>query len=160
MSPANVYRFFASKHAIESAIAGVLLDEVVRAAGAAVQRNGSAAERLRIVLQAVERLHAFRSVNDHRLHELVVTAMRKNWSIVSSYADRLNSTVAQVISEGQTRGEFSDADPMIIARCVLGAASMYLDPSMVMAGTNFGRPTLDQMIDFCTDALRAVPANK
>src|SRR5215472_12093060 len=63
MSPANVYRFFPSKHAIESAVAGVLLDKVVRAAGEAAQRDGSAAERLRAVLQAVERLHAGRCVH-------------------------------------------------------------------------------------------------
>jgi AcrR family transcriptional regulator len=158
MSPANVYRFFPSKHAIESAVAGKLLDEVILAADEAARRGGSAAERLRAVLQAVERLHAAHRVDDHRLHELVVvTATRENWSVVSCYADRLNSTVAEVISGGQARGEFADGDPMMIARCVLGATSGYLDPLLVMAGATSRRPTLDQMIDFCIGALRAVP---
>jgi AcrR family transcriptional regulator len=156
MSPANVYRFFPSKHAIESTVAGVLLDEVVRAAGEAARRDGSAAERLRAVLQTLERLHAARWVHDRRLHELVVTAIGQNWSVTSAYAHRLSSVVAEVISEGQARGEFSGGDPMMIARCVLGATSGYLDPLAVTSGTSSSRPTLDQMTDFCIGALGAV----
>jgi AcrR family transcriptional regulator len=157
MSPANVYRFFRSKQAIEAAVAGELLNRVILAACDAARRDGSATERLRTVLKAVERLHAFHSVKDYRLHELVVTATRENWSVVRSYADRLSFTVAQVISEGQAQGEFSEADPMTISRCVLSATSAYLDPLLVMAGTSSGRPTIDQIIDFCIGALRAVP---
>jgi AcrR family transcriptional regulator len=157
MSPANVYRFFQSKQTIEAAVAGELLNEVIVAACDAARGVGSATERLRAVLLAVERLHAFHSVNHHRLHELVVIATRENWSVASTYADRLSSTVAQVISEGQAQGEFSEADPMIITRCLLSAASAYVDPLLITAGANLNRPTLDQMIDFCIGALRAVP---
>jgi AcrR family transcriptional regulator len=157
MSPANIYRFFASKHAIESAVAGVLLDGVVEAAGEAVQREGSAAERLRDVLKTLERLHAAHCGHDHRLRELVVIATRENWSVTSAHAHRLDSAVAEVISEGQAAGEFSDGDPMMIARCVFGATGAYLDPLLAAAGAGSSRPTLDQMIDFCIRALRAVP---
>jgi AcrR family transcriptional regulator len=156
MSPANVYRFFPSKRAIESAVAGVLLDEVVRAAGEAARRDGSAVERLRAVLQALARLHAARCLHDPRLHEFVVTATRENWSVVSSCSDRLTSTVRELISEGQTRGEFSDGVPMIMARCVLGATGG-VDPLLVAARASSSRPTQDQMIDFCIGALRAGP---
>jgi AcrR family transcriptional regulator len=157
MSPANVYRYFPSKHAIESAVAAKLLDEVILAADEAARTHGSAIGRLRAVLQTVERLHAAHCFNDQRLHELVVIATGENWRVVSSYADRLNSVMAQVISEGQARGELIDADPMIVAGCVLSATSAYLDPMLVAAGASFGRPTLDQMIDFCICALRAAP---
>jgi AcrR family transcriptional regulator len=157
MSPANVYRFFPSKHAIESAVAGVLLDEVVRAAGEAARRDGSAAERLRAILQALERRHAARRVHDPRLHELVVIASRENWSVTSAYAHCLSSTVAEVITEGQARGEFSEGDPVMIARCVLCATSGYPDPLLVTPGASSSRPTLNQMTDFCIGALGAGP---
>jgi AcrR family transcriptional regulator len=157
MSPANVYRFFPSKQTIEAAVAGELLTEVGVAASNAARGPGSASERLRTALKAVERVHAFRSVNDHRLHELVVTARRENWSVVSSYAERLNFEVAHVISEGQAEGEFSEAEPLDIARCVLSAVSAHLDPLLAQIGTSSGRPTLDQMIDFCIGAFRVVP---
>jgi AcrR family transcriptional regulator len=157
MSPANLYRFFPSRRAIEAAVAGGLLDEVVLAAHAAVRGDGPAAERLRAVLRAVERLHAVRCVEDPRLHDLIVTAACENWTIVSSYADRLDSVVAQVISEGRVRGEFADTDPMTTARCLLSATTAYLDQSCVHRGASFGRPSFDQMINFCLGALRAAP---
>jgi AcrR family transcriptional regulator len=157
MSPANLYRFFPSKQAIEAAVAGELLNVVIVAASAAARGDGSATERLRSILQAVERQHAFHSLNDHRMHELVLAAICEKWSVASSYADRLVFTVAQVIAEGQAHGEFSDADPIAIARCVLTASSAYLDPFLAAVGTTSGGPTLDQMIEFCIAAFRAVP---
>ncbi len=157
MSPANVYRFFPSKHAIQSAVAGILLAEVVRAAGEAARRDGFAAGRLRAVLQSLERLHAARCIHDHRLHELIVTAFRENWPVTRAYAHRLSSVVAELISEGQVRGEFSQGDPMTIASCILGATSGYLDPLLVTSGASSRRPTLDQMTDFCIGALGAAP---
>ena len=156
MSPANVYRFFASKRAIELAVVGVLLDEVVRAAEQAMQRDGSTAERLRAVLHAVERLNAARYVQHPRLHELMMTAARENWSVVRSCSDVLESTLTELISEGQACGEFSNGDPVIAARCVLGATGGVVSLP-VATGASSSRPTLDQMIDFCIGALRPAP---
>jgi AcrR family transcriptional regulator len=121
MSPANVYRFFPSKQAIEGAVVGALLDEVIVAALDSAQRDGPATERLKAVLRTIERFHAARFASDSRLYELVATAARENWPIVIAYANRLNSLVAQLISEGQAGGEFSGGNPMITAQCVLGA---------------------------------------
>lgn len=153
MSPANVYRFFASKQAIEGAIVGALLDEVIVAALDSAQGDGPATERLKAVLRTVERIHAARFANDSRLYELVATAARENWPVVTAYADRLNSLVAQLISEGQIGGEFSEGNPTITAQCVLGATDAYLDPLRAPGGTNLSRPTLGQMIDFCIAAV-------
>ncbi len=154
MSAANVYRFFPSKRAIEEAVAGELLKEIVAAVDAA-NRAGPAIARLRAVLQAVERQHKFNSDNNSRLYELVVSAMRENWAIAAAYTDCINSTVAQVISEGQASGEVPQGDSTTIARCVLSATSAYLDPSLIPACASLARPTLSQMIDFCIGALRA-----
>jgi len=154
MSPANVYRFFPTKHAIESAVAGKLLDQLLLAAREAASADLSAAARLRAVLQAVGQLHAARSIHTPRLHALLVTATRENWPGVDSCADRLNSILAQLVAEGQSCGEFRDGDTMMLANCALGAAAVYLDPSLIGAGASSSRPTFDQMIDFCIGALR------
>jgi AcrR family transcriptional regulator len=78
-SPANVYRFFRSKRAIEEAVVAELLEEIVVAAAGAAHGGGSAIERLQAVLQAVSRLRADRRAHQSRLHELVKTAMHENW---------------------------------------------------------------------------------
>lgn len=157
MSPANLYRFFPSRQAIETAVVGELLDQVGRAVRAAACSEGPATERLRRVLHAAETLHARRRTEDPRLHELVVTATSASWPIATSYADRLNSTLAQLVSEGQARGEFADGDAMLMADCLLSATTAYLDPRSFRGSATSGRPAFEVMLEFCIGALRAVP---
>jgi len=156
MSSANVYRFFRSKQAIEEAVAGELLQEVILAASNAAHRDGPAIQRLRAVLLAVEQKQRFDSDHSNRLYELVASAMLGNWTVASAYADRINSMVAQIISEGQASGELPQGDPMTIARCVLSATSPYLNPALAPGCARLARPTSSQMIDFCIGALGAV----
>jgi hypothetical protein len=106
MSPANCYRFFRSKQEIkEAVVVGKLLEPVIVAAiGAA--RTGSASVRLQAVLQEVERAHRSRFLQDRSLHNLVVTAMRENWTSVRHHSERIESVVAQVIADGQAHGVF------------------------------------------------------
>ena len=157
MSPANVYRFFASKQAIEEAVAEELLNKVVAAAVDAASRSGPVTARLQAVLQAVEQQHKSSAENDSKLYGLVVSAMRENWGAAAAYADCMDSIIAQVISEGQASGEFQPRDSMVLARCLLSATSAYLYPLVIPGSANFARPTLTQMIEFCADGLRAAP---
>ena len=153
MSPANVYRFFPSKRAIEEAVAEELLNKVVGTALGADSRTGPATARLEAVLQAVEQQHRSSAESDSRLYGLVVSAIRDNWVAASAYADCLSSIVAQVISEGQASGELQAGDSAVLARCLLSATSAYLHPSLVPVGADWARPTLSQMIEFCVGAL-------
>jgi AcrR family transcriptional regulator len=73
MSPANVYRFFRSKRAIEEAVVAELFEEIVVAAAGAADAGGSAIERLQAVLQAVSWLHADRRAHRSRLHALCLS---------------------------------------------------------------------------------------
>src|SRR3954464_13712722 len=68
MSPANVYRFFASKQAIEEAVVAELFEQVSAAATLAA-RGSSALERLTAALSAISQLHEHRLENDSKLHE-------------------------------------------------------------------------------------------
>ena len=155
MSPANVYRFFHSKRAIEEAVAEELYKEIIAAAADAANRAGSSIERFRAVLQSVERQLKSKADNDSRLYELVATARRDKWAVAAAYADFITSIVAQVISQGQAGGEFAQGESLTLAQCVLSATSAYLNPSLVPASANVARPTLTEMIDFCIGALRA-----
>lgn len=152
MSPANFYRFFGSKQAIKEAVVGKLFDEAILAAVGAAHSGASATHRLQAILQAIQRLHADRSVYDKRLHELVVTAMRENWTIVGPYTAQIETIVAEVIADGQGHGEFRYAEPPILARSVLAAMEAYTNPLLTSA--NRAEPTLGQMMEFCVGALR------
>ena len=155
MSPANVYRFFPSKQAIEEAVVAEQFEELSKAATFASRSGGPALQRLRAVLRAISQLHEHRLANDSKLHELVAAAVRENWTVALSYADRIRALVRAIIAAGQASGELRPGSSMAMTCCLLEAMDGYLNPSRINAATV--RPTFDEMMDFCAGALRHVP---
>lgn len=154
MSPANVYRFFASKQAIEEAIVADLFEHV-SAAVTFASRDGSALERLTAALREVSQLHEHRLRNNSKQHELVAAAVRENWAVALSYEDWIRELVRATIVAGQASGELRPGSSMAMTCCLLEAMDLYLNPSRINAAT--ARPTFDEMMDFCAGALRHVP---
>jgi AcrR family transcriptional regulator len=149
MSPANVYRFFASKQAIEEAVVTELFEDVSTAATLAA-RGGSPLERLTAALRAISQLHEHLLENDSK-HELVAAAVRENWAVALSYADRIRGLVRAIIAAGQASGELRPGSPMAMTCCLLEAMDGYLSPLRINAATV--RPTFDEMMDFCAGVL-------
>jgi AcrR family transcriptional regulator len=156
MSPANCYRFFCSKQAIKEAVVEMLLEQVIVAATGITRSAGSATVRLLAVLQEVERLHRQRFIEDKSLHDLVVTAMRENWTSVQPYSEAIESVVAQLIADGQAHGEFRNGESMTVARCMLAATYSYTNPLLIRANEGNARPTSCQMLEFFVTGLREV----
>ena len=117
--------------------------------------GGSALERLTAALSAISQLHEHRLENDSKQHELVAAAVRENWAVALSYADRIRGLVRAIIAAGQASGELRPGSPMAMTCCLLEAMDGYLNPSRINAATV--RPTFDEMMDFCAGALRHVP---
>jgi AcrR family transcriptional regulator len=151
MSPANVYRFFPSRQAIDEAAVADLFEQVSAAATRAV-RGGSALERLTAALRAISQLHEDRLENDGNQHELVAAAVRENWAVALSNADWIRELVRAIIAAGQAKGELRPGRPMAMTCCLLEAMDGYLSPSRINAATV--RPTFDEMMEFCAGALR------
>jgi AcrR family transcriptional regulator len=154
MSPANVYRFFPSKQAIEEAVAADLFEQVSAAATLAARGSGSVLERLRAALRAISQLHDNRLANDSKLHELLAATVREKRPIALSHADRIRGVVRSIIAAGQASGEVRPGCPMALTCCLLEAMDAYLSPSRINAAAV--RPTFDEMMDFCAGALRPV----
>jgi AcrR family transcriptional regulator len=153
MSPANVYRFFASKQAIEEAVVADLFEHA--SAAATLAACGGSAERLTAALRAISQLHEHRLENDSKQHELVAAAVRENWAVALSYADRIRGLVRATIAAGQASGELRPGSSTAMTCCLLEAMDGYLNPSRINAATV--RPAFDEMMDFCAGALRHVP---
>ena len=154
MSPANVYRFFASKQAIEEAVVADLFEHFF-AAATLVARGGSALERLTAALRAISQVHEHRRKTDSKQHELVAAAVGENWAVALSYADRIRGLVRTIIAGGQASGELRPGSPMAMTCCLLEAMDGYLNPSRIKQATV--RPAFDEMMDFCAGALHHVP---
>jgi len=154
MSPANVYRFFRSKQEIEEVVVAELLGEMFQAAANAGRADGSPLSRLGAVLRTISELNARRLANDKRLDELVATAKDANWPIALAFVDRVVGLLSPMIEAGQAAGEIREGSSATFARCLLAAMDAYVWPREFSAAAL--RPTFDQMMAFCVNALRVL----
>src|SRR6267142_6739447 len=148
MSPANVYRFFDSKKAINEGVARGLMGEVEDAAHAIVIRPGPAADRLRELLTTVHRMNSERYVGDSKLHEMVAIAMEEDWDVCVAHIQLITQTMGSVIAQGVASGEFEVTDLEEAALCCCTGMMRFFHPQMIAQCVNKPGPTIDQMIDF------------
>ena len=153
MSPANIYRFFPSKDAVNEAVCRRLLDDLVSAAIEVAHRRATAEDRLRALLLGLVQRNLERARTDKPLHRLLAAAASENWPVVTEHAARIKSTLAAVVADGMRRGEFRPQDPQRAGRCVHAAMIRYLDPSLIRKRSATSQPSLDEMLDFCLAAL-------
>ena len=154
MSPANIYRYFPSKDAINDAVCRRILDEEFAVASAIAHSDASAQDRLCALLLALARVNMVRRTADEQMHEVLATAARGNWSIVIDYRERLETILTTIVSDGIESGEFAERDAQRASRCVLLAMMRYLHPPLVVECDGLSQTKLEDMINFCLAALR------
>lgn len=155
MSSGNVYRFFPSRRAIEEAVVEQVLEEAVSAAAEAAHGSGPALRRLAAILKAIADCNEGRPAKHRRLQDLIALAVRQNWTVVLTYDDRIRGIVRPIIGAGQACGELQGGSPMALTCCLLEAMDVHLNPSRIAAATL--RPSFEEMLRFCTSALRRAP---
>ena len=148
MSPANVYRFFDSKKAINEGVARRLMGEVEEAGHAIATRPGPAAARLRELMTTIHRMNSERYVGDSKLHEMVSIAMEESWEVCVAHMQLIAQTIGGVIAEGAASGEFDAPDVPLAAMCTCTAMMRFFHPQMIAQCATKPGPSLDQMIDF------------
>ncbi len=148
MSPANVYRFFDSKKAINEGVARGLMGEVEEAAHAIAAKPGPAAERLRELMSSIHRMNSERYIDDSKLHEMVEIAMEESWDVCVAHMERITATIGEVIAEGAATGEFEVPDVPLAAMCTCTAMMRFFHPQMIAQCAAKPGPSIDQMIDF------------
>ena len=153
MSPANVYRFFDSKKAINEGVARGLMGEVEEAAHAIVIRPGPAADRLRELLTTVHRMNSERFVGDSKLHEMVAIAMEESWDVCVAHMLMITRVIGEVITQGAASGEFKVADLQTASMCTCTAMMRFFHPQMIAQCVTKPGPSIDQMIDFVIASL-------
>lgn len=115
MSPANVYRFFPSKSAINEAITLRLLDTVASELEAMAAGPGSAGERLRATARHLYRRDVELFFAEKRMHDMVGAAMTEHWGVILDFIRRVLAVWEGLLREGIATGEFRDLDPAATA---------------------------------------------
>ena len=155
MSPANIYRFFASKVEIHQAICGRMLAAVLQMITDISKLPLPAAERLGHCVIEQHRITLETMLDQEKVHEMVIVAIERDWHVIERHIDRVQAVYAQIIREGIEAGEFADRDPEVAARS-FGATTVTLcHPQLVaqcLAKEN--RATPDELIEFILRALK------
>jgi AcrR family transcriptional regulator len=132
MSPANVYRFFASKAAITEAVTRKVTSEVQDQIREAISVPGlGAAERLRRLVTVMQTAVTQRCIADNRMHAMVHAAIEQNWGVVQAHKESVRRMVAAVIADGVASGEFDVADVDVAAHCFQAATIACCHPMII-----------------------------
>lgn len=131
MSPANVYRFFASKGAINNAICMRCLTEVDRLVQDILAQDLPAPDKLKAILVGINRYYRETLMHEHRLHDMVEVAMAENWPAIDAHCQTIVGALAQVIAKGIEEGVFRAVEPLPFARTVLEASAKILHPTLI-----------------------------
>ncbi len=153
MSPANIYRFFASKSEINEAVCQLILSEVEAAVEAIAASPAPAGQRVRALITAIEKHNAQRFLSDRKLHEMVEAAVSENWGVARQHFADLQKALAQVIEQGIASGEFRGGDADLCSILVFSACIRFCHPRLMAECAQDPEPTIDQMVDFCIAAL-------
>ena len=155
MSPANVYRFFDSKKAINEAVAERLMREVELALELIVARRAPAPERFRDLVHAIHRMNTERFTGSQHMHEMVEIAMVESWPVVHDHIERVLALFERLMAEGKASGAFTLDDPRRAALCAKTAILRFFHPQLLVQCADEPGPSLDEMTDFVLAALGA-----
>ncbi len=155
MSPANIYRFFASKTEIHQALCARMLAASYQMAQEICQLPLSASERLHRYVHAQHKMTVELMLDDTKVHEMVIVAIEREWHVIDKHIDRIDALLADVIREGIAAGEFRDQDADAASRC-FGAATVTLcHPQMVAQGlSKTNRASPEELVEFAINALK------
>jgi len=131
MSPANVYRFFESKSAINEAITEVVLNRMEVMAQSIVREQRPASERLRKLIMEGHVFTCEQYLNECRVHEIVAKAMDEQWSVIDAHIERIRTCYRLIIEDGARSGEFDSRDLDDRAQCVFNAVLPFCHPQIV-----------------------------
>jgi len=132
MSPANIYRFFESKSAINEAIAERILGEMETHARQIAGRDLPAGERLCAFIREIHQQTRERYVDETRLHDMVSAAVEEQWHVIEQHIARIALILTEIIADGMARGEFQVGDPARAATAVHAAVIKFHHPCVLV----------------------------
>ncbi|MGG5821212.1 TetR family transcriptional regulator [Falsiroseomonas sp. HW251] len=131
MSPANVYRFFPSKSAINEAIARRMLSGVEAEIWAIARSDTPPPERLAQLLRTLHQRHVGLFFAEKRLHDMVTAAMAEHWGVVENFIHACVTAFRHVLMDGMAAGIFARRDPETTAIAIKQAIIAFVHPVLI-----------------------------
>ncbi|HEY4161882.1 MAG TPA: TetR/AcrR family transcriptional regulator, partial [Dongiaceae bacterium] len=131
MSHANVYRHFASKAALQDAVAQRWLKTVTEPLKAIAREHGDAAERLERWVLALAEFKRRKVLSDPELFATYHALALEARSVADEHVAELHRQVAAIIRDGMAQGILKVPDAEAAARAVLNATIRFHHPHHV-----------------------------
>jgi AcrR family transcriptional regulator len=131
MSPANVYRFFASKNAIVEAICKHCLTEVEEMAWTVARSKASGAERMERLILEILAYHKENFVSEQRVNELVVAAIEGSWEAIRAHKQSMQNVAELILRDGIAAGEFEPVEPGPTAELIMRSVVCFTHPLLI-----------------------------
>lgn len=132
MSPANVYRFFPSKAAINEAICTRLLGTLSEHIWAIARSPASPQDRIRQIFQSLHGKMVQLFFNEKRMHDMVEAAMQENWDVVDAYINDIDTAIRHVVMDGQAAGLFDRSlDPHGFSHLIHATTVHFCHPTLI-----------------------------
>jgi len=128
MSPANIYKFYASKDAIVQASADRSLTLIRQKVSSVVQARQSVQKRLEGIVLVVFRFHQDLFRNERQIFKMVIQAHEEAWQSIENYNAFLFQTVKELLEEGMASGELRSVDSSALTTALLDALHLALHP--------------------------------
>ena len=132
VSSAYLYRFFKSKQAIGEAVCARALSSMDNAIRAVAERDQSATQRLREMLQTLvhEGLRLF--LKERRMHDIVVVSIENQWAVTEEHNRVVYETIEKIVSDGRESGEFERKTPLDeVCMAIRVTAAAYAHPVLL-----------------------------
>lgn len=156
MSRANVYRFFSSRDAIKESICRRVLNGTAEVAFTIARTSAPPSEKLEELLTAVHDHNKTKLLNDRRMHDLLVAAMREHWPVIRAHTEQMVTIFEAIIREGIETGAFEIENAAEAARAVKSAFIPFFHPILIEHCLRHGEDTeagLREQIRFILKAL-------
>lgn len=131
MSPANIYRYFPSKSAINDAICARIMDACDALMREIILRPLPADAKFRAFVLALHRHNKSTLTDEHRIHDMVEVAMAENWPAIEAHCASVATHIATILQEGQTQGIFRAVEITAFAQTAFDALAKVLHPTLI-----------------------------
>ena len=131
MSPANVYRFFASKNAIVEAICRRCLAELDERAWEIARSRGSAPARLERLILEILAYHKANLLTDKRVNDIVLIAIEDSWDAIEAHKEIIRNVVELIIRDGIAAGEVEKVDAAETSLLVMRSLVAFVHPVLI-----------------------------
>jgi AcrR family transcriptional regulator len=158
MSPANIYRFFASKNAIVEAICQRCLVEVEEKGWAAARAKVPAAQRLERLVVEIMAYHRENFVTEQRVHDIVVVAMEQSWDAIKAHKEKMRAIFEVILRDGIAAGEFAALEPHKTAELFMRSVLPFIHPIMLAQCMEEGMDVENEVRASVRFLLRAIEA--